>query len=210
MLTTAPAGKGEAVEEIAPGLWHWRAFHPRIRTEVSSYYAAGDRTLIDPMVPEEGVGWFDDRPPERIVLTNRHHYRGSDEFREVFHCSVLCHEAGLHEFEGGPEVDGFGFGDRLAPGIRGLEMGAICPEETALRIDVGDGFLAFADGLINYGELRFVPDQLLGDDPEEVKRGLHTSLRRLLDQDFDGLLFAHGEPIVSGGREALSRFVQAE
>jgi glyoxylase-like metal-dependent hydrolase (beta-lactamase superfamily II) len=67
--------------------------------------------------------------------------------------------------------------------------------------------LALADGLIHYGDLSFVPDSLLGDDPERVKRELRDSFRRLLDRNFDALLFAHGDPIVSGGREALRDFV---
>ena len=198
------------MNEISPGLWHWKAVHPKIGIEVSSYYVADGGTLIDPMLPSEGIDsvrgigeW------QRIVLTNRHHYRQSDAFREEFACPVLCHEAGLHEFEGGPKVDGFLFSDQVAPGIVALEVGAICPEETALHIDRGDGFLSFADGLINHGSLGFVPDSLLGDDPEGVKRGLGESLRSLLDREFDGLLFAHGDPLLPGGKQALVEFLGA-
>ena len=175
--------------------------------EVSSYYAEGSGTLIDPMLPSEGIGWFRDRPPERIVLTNRHHYRDSDEFRREFGCPVLCHRAGLHEFEGGPAVDGFEFGDELAAGITALEIGAICPEETALHLDAGPGILSFADGLIRYGELGFVSDRLLGDEPDEIKRGLVRSLERLLDLNFDALAFAHGDPLTAGGKRTLEEFV---
>ena len=45
----------------------------------------------------------------------------------------------------------------------------------------------------------------MGDDPEGVKRGLHESLRRLLDEDFDALLFAHGEPMANGGHARCGR-----
>jgi hypothetical protein len=198
------------MKEIRSGLWHWKALHPGIRIEVSSYYVADSGTLIDPMLPAEGIEWFRGHgEPRRIVLTNRHHYRQSDTFRNELGCPVLCHEAGLHEFEAGREVDGFRFGDQIAPGIVALEVGAICPEETALHIELGDGLLSFADGLINHGELGFVPDSLLGDDPEAVKRGLHESLRVLLDRDFDGLLFAHGDPLPGGGKRALEQFVGA-
>jgi glyoxylase-like metal-dependent hydrolase (beta-lactamase superfamily II) len=198
------------MEEIRSGLWHWKAMHPKLEIEVSSYYVAGSGTLIDPMLPPEGVEWFREHGgPRRVVLTNRHHYRQSDAFRNELGCPVLCHEAGLHEFEAGPEVEGFGFGDQVAPGIVALEVGAICPEETALHIELGDGLLSFADGLINHGELGFVPDWLLGDDPDGVRRGLHDSLRALLDRDFDGLLFAHGDPLLGGGKRALEQFVGA-
>jgi glyoxylase-like metal-dependent hydrolase (beta-lactamase superfamily II) len=197
------------LEEIGSGVYHWKALHPKIGIEVSSFYVADSATLIDPMLPAEGVEWFRAvGEPERIVLTNRHHYRQSDQFRAAFGCPVLCHEAGLHEFEDGPEVQGFRFGDELAPRVTALELGAICPEDTALHLDADGGMLTFADGLVNYEGLGFVSDPLLGDDPAEVKRGLRASLRRLLDHEFDALLFAHGDPLMSRGKEALRKFVE--
>ena len=201
------------VEELLPEIFHWTAFHQGIRQRVSSYYVDAERTLIDPIVPEEGLEWFERRDPRptQILLTNRHHYRHSDRFVETFGCVVRCHEAGLHEFEGGPAVEPFSFGDRLATGIVALEVGAICPEETALLIEQRDGLLAFADGLIRSqdGSLGFVPDRYLGDDPEPIKQGLSSSFERLLEHDFDNLLFAHGSPLVGGGKRALRTFVGA-
>jgi len=40
-----------------------------------------------------------------------------------------------------------------------------------------------------------------------VRVGLRESLRRLLELDFDSLLFAHGEPLIGGGRAALREFL---
>jgi hypothetical protein len=198
------------MEEILPGIWHWTAYHERIGVDVSSYFIEDAGALIDPMVPsDEGIEWLVERRPRRILLTNRHHYRHSDRIRARFGCPVLCHEAGLHEFEGGPHVDGFAFGDEVADGIVAREVGAICPEETALHIMRGPGAMSLADAVINEpGEgLAFVPDKYLGDDPEGVKRGLEASLRRLLEYDFDALLVGHGEPIPARGKAALATFV---
>ena len=198
------------MREIGPGVHHWKARHPRIQVEVSSYYIEPAATLVDPLEPSEGIEWFESRTkPERVVLTNRHHYRHSDRFAEAFGCPVLCNERGLHEFDDGREVEGFAFGDAVAEGITALEVGVLCPEETALHIEVGDGFIALADSLTNYEELGFVSDSLLGDDPEAIKRGLTESFRRLLDLEFDGLLLAHGDPIVPGGKRAIRRFVES-
>ena len=117
----------------------------------------------------------------------------------------------MHQFAGAEfDVQGFAFGEELARGVRALEVGVLCPEETALHIAAGDGFLAFADAIVrdDDGNLAFVSDHLLGDDPEQVKAGLRDSFARLLDeQDFDGLLLAHGDPTPSGGRAELERFV---
>ncbi len=201
------------MRELMPGVYHWTAFHPRLRQQVHSYYVEPAAAVIDPMLPEAGLEWFAERrSPERALLTNRHHYRRSSDFVERFGCHVLCHEAGLHEFEDGPEVRGFSFGDEVAPGIVALEVGAICPEETALHVRYGNGLLSFADGVIRRddGALDFVPDGYLGDDPAAVKEGLRSSFRALLEQDFDGLLFAHGEPLTAGGKLALREFAESE
>ena len=196
------------MKEIGPGIHHWTAKHPRIQTEVSSYYVEPAATLVDPLLPPEGIEWFASRrAPARVVLTNRHHYRHSDRFQAEFDCTVLASEPGLHEFGDDRPVEGFAFGDELADGVTALEVGSICPDEAALHIQIGDGFLSVADGVVNYGGLRFVPDNLIGDDPEAVKEGLRESYRRLLDLDFDGLLLAHGDPIPDGGKDALRRFV---
>jgi hypothetical protein len=198
------------MREILPGIHHWTAIHPKIGTEVSSYYVEPAAALIDPLAPDEALSELERRAaPERILLTNRHHLRDSPKLSERFDCPILCSEEGLHEFEGGPEVEGFAFGDEVAPGIEALEVNSICPEETALLIDHGGGAVAVADGLINYGGIRFVSDWLIGDDPEAVKRGLIESYVSLLDRPFDALLFAHGELIASGGKAALREFTDA-
>jgi hypothetical protein len=87
------------IAEILPGVFHWTAFHPNIRTEVSSCYLEEARALVDPMLPEQGLEWFRERtPPERILLTNRHHYRDSARLTAELGCRVLCPKSGLHEF----------------------------------------------------------------------------------------------------------------
>jgi hypothetical protein len=197
------------MREILPGILHWKAVHPNLRIKVSSYYAEPARALIDPMAPPEALEMLDERdPPERILLTNRHHLRDSGLLRERFGCPILCNENGLHEFEGGPDVEGFAFGEEVAPGIEALEVDVLCPEETALLIRHGEGALAVADGLINYGGIGFVPDELMGSHPSEVRRGLLAAYAGLLDQPFGAILFAHGEPLPSGGKEALRDFVE--
>jgi len=200
------------IREVLPGIHHWTRVHPRIRTAVSSYYVEPAGVLIDPLVPREGLGWFEGRRyPEQVVMTIRHHLREGQRFAAAFGCRLRCHEDGLHEFERGPEVEGFPFGEELAPGVTALEVDAISPDETALHLEYGGGALAFGDGLTRPGggSLRFVPNYLIGDDPERVKRELTSAFVRLLALDFDTLLFAHGDPLVGGGKEALREFVAA-
>jgi hypothetical protein len=125
------------MREIVDGLFHWKARHPRIGVDVGCHYLVGSRTAIDPLLPDEGIEWFEGRGVERIVLSTRHHLRHAPELAKRFGCPILCHEAGLHEFEGGPEVQGFAFGDRLAADVIAREMDAISPDDTVLRIEAG-------------------------------------------------------------------------
>ncbi len=197
------------MDEIADGLFHWTARHDGIGQDVHSHFHAGSGTLFDPMEPPEGLGWFErtGRVPQRIVMSNRHHWRQIPRFRDAFGIPVLCHEAGLHDL--GDEVRGFAFGDELAPGVIALEVGVLTPEETALRIDAGGGALLFADCVIRgpHGDLGFVPDGLLGDDPDAVKRGLRERFRALAaEAEFETLLMAHGAPVPGVGRSMLLTF----
>jgi hypothetical protein len=205
------------MQQILPGLYEWTAMRETIHQPVHSAYVVEARTLIDPMVPTEGLAAFDGlAQPERIVLTNRHHVRHSAPFVARFGCTVACNAAGLWDLADAPvPVRGFEFGDEVAPGIVAEKVGTLTPEETALHIALGSGALAFADSLIRddggTGPLAFVPHWLMGNDPEAVRSGLLEAFQRLIDEvDFDVLLLAHGAPWVGGGKRALQEFVATQ
>lgn len=195
------------MNEIVSGVMHWKTVHPNLGIEVSSYYLVDERVLLDPLEPKEGLDWFrQNGPPEHVLLSNRHHLRHSARFVESFGCTVRASRPGMHEFSDGGPVEPFDYGDDLPGGLKALEVGVICPDETAFHAPAFEA-LAVADGVINYDGLGFVPDQYIGDDPEGVKRGLREVYARLADQlEFDNLLLAHGDPIVGGARDALREF----
>ena len=197
------------MQELLPGLFHWYATHPNHGSQVSCHHVEGSGTTFDALLPEEGIGWFDDHRPQRVVLSTRHHLRAAEDIAQRYDCPILAHREGLHEFEGGgPEVEGFDFGDRLAADVTALEMDAISPDDTVMLIDVAEGVLLFADSIVNQDGIGFVSDKLIGDDPETVKQQIVERASTLIDeQDFDHLLFAHGDPVIGGGKDALRAFV---
>jgi hypothetical protein len=178
---------------------------------VHSYYvtATGTPFVIDPMLPDEGFDAFRAKPPAHSFLTNRHHYRASARFRRQFGTQAWVHRAGLHEFGPEDQIEGFSHDRPLPGGVTALRVGALTAEETAFLVPLGDdAALAIGDALTREGDhLAFMPDWLLGDQPEAVKRALTERLRALLRHDFTHLLLAHGGPWVGGGRDALRRFV---
>jgi hypothetical protein len=191
------------VEEIAPGLWHWTARRETIGKEVSSYYLAEERVVIDPMTPPERPEWFQ---PEHAILTCRHHSRDAWELG----CPPWVVEQGAHELEGRGEFHTYAWGDEPPGGIIACEVDALSPDETALFIPARRA-LAIGDGVVRWDGvegLTFVPDFLM-DDPEETRAGLKAAYRRLLaDLEFDHLLLAHGDPVISDAKQQLAALVE--
>ena len=196
------------MHEVLPGVLHWTTHHEGIGTEVHSHFAVEAAALIDPCRPEGGVEEVARYGrPDRILLSNRHHLRHSEEFAAEFGCPIRCHEAGLHEFGDGPDVQPFRFGDEVAPGITALEVG-LSQEDTVFRLSAGPGHCCYQrpdprprrSARVRPGLARWATT------PKGVKAGLRASLRPLVDEDFDALLFAHGDPMPTGGHAALRAF----
>jgi glyoxylase-like metal-dependent hydrolase (beta-lactamase superfamily II) len=204
------------VDEILPGVFHWRAHHPKIRVLVDSWWLAEGGVLVDPLIPpEEGLDWFESAPggpPEAIVLSNRHHFRQSDHFQRRFGCAVMVPRSGVHEFSGKQWVETYDPGDELPGDMVVHEIGSLCPDDMALHLPSAEAVF-FADGVVlggphgQPGKLGFVPDSLM-DDPPKTKDGLLESLRELLDEvEFRHVLLAHGGPVLGDGREQLEELV---
>lgn len=198
------------MREVLPGVLHWTTFHDGIRLEVSSYYVEPAGVVIDPRVPAQGLEEpFEGRArPQQVVLTSGLHARHATEFADAFGCVIRASPQALERLGGELDAEIYTAGEELAPAITAIHIGAICPDEYALHVAVGDGAIVFADGLHRYGDaLGFFSDDLLGDDADKVKAGLMDAFHGLLTRDFDHLLFAHGDPLIGGGKAALRDFV---
>src|SRR5687767_2015482 len=122
------------MDEIARGIYHWRAYHEGIGTKVDSYYIEPAATVIDPMEPEDGFDWFEGRNLDRVVLSNRHHYRHADRFHARFGVPVLVSEQVVSDIGDRPGVEGFDFGEEIAPGITAHPIEPSWPGESALHV----------------------------------------------------------------------------
>jgi hypothetical protein len=200
------------MEQVLPGVYHWRGVDERLRLPVHSYYVEAAGALIDPITPEEGLIAFDGLArPQQAILTNHRHFRDSDRFAEAFGTLIRVAESGVAELDGrGGEVEPFWDGDEVAFGITAIEIDRIGRDETALHIAHGDGAIAFGDGLIHppAAPIGFPADDMLGRHPDRARRGLKDAFSGLLLRDFDALLFAHGAPVLNRGKHALRRFVE--
>jgi hypothetical protein len=193
------------VHEVAAGIEHWTAQHPRIGMRVSSYWLPDLEILLDPLgVPDEVDA------VREIVLSNRHHKRDAFEAAKRFGAPVRVPRVGLHEFAEGDPVEPYDFEEPFADGaITAYQVTEYWPDDCALHIPSVSA-LAIADTVINYGGLRFVPDDLMGEDPHAEKRDMKQTLSGLADEvEFEHLLLAHGDPIAGEGRERLREFARS-
>jgi Metallo-beta-lactamase superfamily len=190
------------MDEIAPGIHHWTAEHPKLGIDVSSYWLPGVKILLDPIAVPEQVGGV-----EEILLSNRHHLRDAVEASERFGATIRAPRAGAHEFDPGDPVEFYDFEQPLVGGaVTPHQVSELWPDDCVLHIPPVNA-LAVADTVIHYEEdLRFVSDDLMGD-AEAEKASIREGLRRLAERlEFEHLLLAHGTPIVGGGRERLRQF----
>jgi hypothetical protein len=196
--------------EVLPGLYHWTALHPGIGARVSSYYVEAAGVVLDPKRPEDGWEALPG-PVRQILLTSGHHVRDAAELADRLAIAVNASREAAQHIGGALEVEVFADGEEVLPGITAIHIGALSEDEGALHIAGSGGAIAFADGLISHdGSVGFVPDGLMGDDPDGVKRGLARAFHGLLERDFDHLLFAHGDPVIGGGKATLREFVAGQ
>lgn len=200
---------GRAAEEIAPGLWRWTAPHPAWRPGAEPG-SAGDwdpnvgcalvvdeqlAVFFDPLVPadeEPFWRWCDtavDSRPVHILTTIRFHGRSREAVADRYRGAVVTSLQSLPE---GVEAFRFRGADETMFWVPA--HGALVPGD---RI-IGD------DG----GGVRLCPDSWLGYLTSPLDQaGLRALLRPLLDLPVQRILVSHGEPLLSGGADALQRIL---
>jgi hypothetical protein len=196
------------MREIFPGVFFWTAEHSAIGASVSSYYVDSANVVIDPKLPHGGFPAVPGHP-DAVVLTSGHHDRDARAFSDHFGVPIRALPQAAARLHGELQIASVAAGELVAPGIEILRIGVLCDDEGALLITTPTGAaVAIADGITHRDDgLGFFRDELLGEDPDAVKRGLKAAYANLLDRDFQHLLFAHGEPVLNIGKETLAAFV---
>jgi hypothetical protein len=193
-----------ALQEVAPGLWRWTAIHPEAEenpepgspadwpAEVGSVAYAVDDTLvmIDPLVPEEVWPELDElaRGRKVIVLTTLgFHRRSRDEVAQRYDASTSRARSNLPS------------NVIPIPVRRAGETMFWLPDVSTLV--PGDRLLGD-----EAGGVRVCPDSWLGYlKPGLTGAELRVTLQPLLDLPVERVLTSHGEPMLTGDREALAR-----
>jgi glyoxylase-like metal-dependent hydrolase (beta-lactamase superfamily II) len=207
-----------AMREILPGIFTWGSTYAERPWDLSGYAITFDgyAVLVDPPAPEEN-DWsrFDEmRPIRKILLTNRDHVRDSESFRTRYNSRIVAGADEVAQLAPVAIDEAVREGDLVAGALRVIHLPGKSAGEIGLYFDpahhsvsreVG-GILLLGDAVIGNppGELGLIPEPKL-DDPAQLK----TSLRKLLDYDFEVLLLCDGKPVLSGGRLKFVAFLSA-
>jgi hypothetical protein len=198
--------------ELAPGLHRWTARHPDADPSPTpgspadwgpdvgcvAYEAPDALVLVDPLVPDDREDLRDAldalvrRHGRRVAIltTLGFHRRSKEELAARYDASTSRARKTLPA--GVETVQIKGAGETM---VWLAEPRALVP---------GDRLLG-ADG----GGLRLSPESWLRYLPSGMRtRQLREALRPLLDLPVEKVLVSHGEPVLRGGRDAISRVLE--
>jgi hypothetical protein len=195
------------MDEIAPGLRRWTAWHDEWEDEVGSLALESGEglILIDPLQPPSELS-----RPDDVLLTVFWHGRSTAELQPA-HVWAPGSVRALKN-RGIEVTDAFKAGDELPGGIAAVqtarrnEVVYWLPEQRAVA--VGDVLLgAGAKPRPTDDQLRLCPERWLGQATHD---DLRASLQPLLDLPVERVLVSHGAPVLEGGGDALARVLTAE
>jgi hypothetical protein len=201
-----------ALVEVRPGLYRWEARHPDAEPspdpgspadwgpDVGSvaYIARDALVLVDPLVPADRPdlhGALDElaRGQSVVILTTlQFHRRSREELAARYGASTSRAKKSLPEGVETVQIRGAG------------ETMVWLPERRALI--PGDRLLGD-----ERGGLRMCPESWLRYLPSGMRHPqLREALRPLLDLPVEMVLVSHGEPVLSGGRDAMAHALSSE
>ena len=195
------------MQEIVPDIFTWAWF-----SEPHGYNFNGHlvrhregNLCIDPVPPDEGnLAEILRLGVSKILLTNRNHSRAANLIRTRMAAKTLIHRDDVAHAKGqGAEIDGeLTVGQRIGPttivAVPGKSPGEVAlhwPERGLLI--VGDAVIRNPPG--SCGLLR----EKVMDDPAHLK----ASVRKLLDLEFDTLLFGDGVSILHDAKAQLKELI---
>jgi hypothetical protein len=190
------------IEPVSPGICLWRFYDPSVKADLFStaLETAAGTYLVDPIpLAHDAISNLTARGKiAGVIVTNENHERAAAQFGDKFKVPISLDTtlASATELPGVVPADKSSFPAELAPvAIEGGPAG-----EIAIHFAVAKGTMVMGDALINFDPYGFA---LLPAKYCSNFKLMRRSLSTLLDYSFEGMLFAHGLPILSRARERL-------
>ena len=196
------------IEPVAPRIFLWRVFDPAVKADLFST-AIGTTNgsyVIDPvaLTPEAAAELNGHSPIGGIIITNDNHVRDAAGFAETFKVPIHGHPA-LLTGTGHLKVEPVEDRRIFASGLTAIEIDGGPIGEIAIHSRRDEGSMIVGDALINFEPhgFTFLPPKYCSN-----AKTMRRSLSKLLDYDFERMLFAHGTPILTGARDRLEELLR--
>lgn len=196
------------ITQLRKGLHVWQFYDESVKAELHSTATKTSAGIlfVDPVpLDEEPLHALTrDGPIAGVFVTNVNHCRAANDFSKKFGKPMLAHAA-THADCSSPFPQTVSDMEIFCGDVTAIEIPGGPPGETAIYQASDGGSIIIGDALINfepYG-FTFLPKKYCMDEKQ-----MHRSLRRLLDYDFERMLFAHGTPIMQSARKKLEQLLR--
>ena len=196
------------MREIVTNILTWSWFSEPHGYNFNGYLIRdpGGNICVDPVEPtEDDLNAIVHEGVMSIILTNRNHSRASNRVRARTGAQTLIHaEDADHAGSQDTELDGeLIIGSLIGP-LEVVSAAGKSPGEVALFWR-DRGILIVGDAIIGSprGQCGLLPERVM-DDPALLR----SSVRKLLDIDFDILLVGDGECILKNAKNRLKELVE--
>ena len=198
------------MNEIVKDVYIWSVFSEEKKLNFNGYFIPtqhplfGNVVIDPPLVSDLDLAQMETLGSvQQILITNRNHIRWSCELREKFNAEIRMNSADAQS-EDMISDHNFGDGDMLAGFLKAVVIpDNKSPGETALYWEEKK-VLFLGDALIGKppGEVSLLPPEKYADI-EKARAGI-----KVLDPlNFNSVLMGDGEPILTGGKKAIVRFL---
>ena len=201
-------GRDVELQRVCPSVLSWSRYAPEVKADLFStgVVAASGAYFLDPITinaealreacaPAEIVG---------VVVTNENHARAAADTAAAFGVAVFAHPdaRAAVDLPGGIDIAD---GEQFAPGLTAITIDGAPAGEIAIYAEADGGSLIVGDALINMGSYGFT---FLPAKYSRNHKQMRRSLRKLLDCDFQRIVFAHGLPIVTNAKDRLASLLE--
>ena len=196
------------MKQLSPYIWTWSVFNEEKKMNFNGWYIQcdGETVVIDPPEPDDHVFQLIQvrGAPDAVLLTNKHHTRFAEAFREAYDCPIWVHEYDEQLMET-PVDRTFQDNDILSCGLRVVNLHhGKTNGESGFYLEKERSTMILGDAVIGHptGFLSMLPPEKF-EDPAMAKVGLN----RLLEYDFDMLLLGDGDSILTNAHQTLKNFL---
>ena len=198
------------MDKILKDVYTWSVFSEEKKLNFNGYFIPtqhplfGNVVIDPPLVSDLDLAQMETLGSvQQILITNRNHIRWSCELREKFNAEIRMNSADAQS-EDMISDHNFGDGDMLAGFLKAVVIpDNKSPGETALYWEEKK-ILFLGDALIGKppGDVSLLPPEKYADI-EKARAGI-----KVLDPlNFNSVLMGDGEPILTGGKKAIVRFL---